>query len=136
MSHHSEPPLFIDISDRRCRRAYLLAAHLAGFAGALITSVASDWALALFPLVAWCAHYWWRREQEGPHPHVLKWNPSLGWRLAFPMADQPVKALRHLELPGCLLLEARTERGLELLFLRDRPGMNRLRYRLRQSAET
>lgn len=133
MSHHSEPPLFVDISDRRCRRAYLLIAHLAGFAGALISSLASHWALALLPLLALSGYYGWRGERA-PHPLVLKWNPSLGWRLAFPAADLPVKALRHLELPGCLLLEARTERGLELLFLRDRPGMNRLRYRLRQSA--
>lgn len=132
MNRHPAPPLFADVSDRSFLRRYLLIAHLTGVAGAAITAAAAHWALGLMPLVALSGLYWWRKERNHPHPHVLKWNQTLGWRLALPGKDLPVKEIRHLVLPFCLLLEIRTERGLELLFLKNRPGMNRLRYRLRR----
>ena len=134
MSHHTVLPLFVDVSDRRCRRLYLAISHLLVPLAISLTSIPLVWSALVLVGVCVSGAYWWFMESSGPHPQVLKWNETLGWRLALPDEDLLVSSIRRLQTPLCLLLEVQTVRGMELLFLRNRAGMNRLRYLLRRRA--
>ncbi len=133
MSRHTQPPLFIDVSDRRCLRLYLALSHLTVL---VLVSLTVQHAWPLFALslpVLLSGYYWRRRERERDHPRVLKWNEPLGWRFGYADRDEPLQSVRLLVLGSCLLLEAKCEQGGEVLFLRRQPGMNQLRYLLRRS---
>lgn len=126
-------PLFIDIGDRRCYCLYLLSAHLIVLAVVLFSSISPVMQFSMLIVIGVSAHYWFQRERADDHPRILKWNDALGWRLGLSKEDLPVVSIRHLQTPFCILLEIESERGVELLFLRNRPELNRLRYLLKKT---
>ena len=129
------PPLYVDVSDRRCRRLYLFLAHLIVSFVVLLSSIPPVVLFQLLGAVGVSAVYWWNRERSALHPETLKWNETLNWRLESADGDLPIVSIRHLQTPICILLEIRGSQGVELLFLRNQPELNQLRYQLRREAK-
>ena len=129
------PPLFIDVSNRRCRHIYLGAVHLLLTLLMFFSQIPLNLLVISLLVVSVSGGYWLRQELRGTHPKILKWNESMGWRLTVSGTDLSVSAIRYLQMPRCLLLEVKSGIGREVIFLTESQGMNRLRYQLRASVE-
>lgn len=126
MSDHPELPLRLDLSDRRCRRVYLLFAHVLPLPVMLFSSMTGYWVSLGLVLLGSSAIYQWRREFLA-RAVILHWEASQGWRLGPVGETRQVQRPRALQLGSCLLLEV----SGEVFFVSDRSGLNRLRRLLR-----
>lgn len=126
----TEPPLYLTLNDRRCRRVWLLIGHLLALMALALVSNLGPW---LLPAAAfWCVSAWqhWHQERAGLHPQALLWNAQDLWRLEYPGDTRSIAPPRLLRLGRCLLVEAETE----LFFLPPLPGSQRLRRLLQSDA--
>ncbi|MBF0255345.1 MAG: hypothetical protein HQL47_02565 [Gammaproteobacteria bacterium] len=126
MSEHAESALQVDLQNRRCRRAYLLLAHMLPLPGLLLGQLSAlELSLALLLWLA-SAGYWGWRERRA-HPQRLSWDAQQGWQLHYVDQTLPVHRTASLVLGPCLLLQL----DKELFFLPPAAGLNRLRRLLR-----
>ncbi|MEO5342683.1 MAG: hypothetical protein H7842_04990, partial [Gammaproteobacteria bacterium SHHR-1] len=122
----AESPLRLELTDRRCRRIYLLLAHLLPLPVLLLARIGPVEILLGLVLVLFSGLFWLWRERR-PQPQALSWDGERGWRLHWGDEQGSAGPPRFLMLGSCLLLEV----DGQLFFLPERPGLNRLRRLLR-----
>jgi hypothetical protein len=123
---HPEQPLYLQLTDRRCRRLYLLLAHLLPAPVLLLAHIGLDEILLGLSLL-FCSGLYWLWYEGSPQPKALSWDAERGWRLQQADGQKTIARPRALTLGPCLLLQCANQ----LYFLPQQSGLNRLRRLLR-----